>query len=268
MCAVQKTSLGMSRLTLNVLLSFAQFEREVTGERIRDKIAASKRKGMWMGGTVPLGYDVRDRKLYINDVEAQRVRLIFNQFLRLGNVKTLKEWLRENGIRSKKWNHYDSGALYRMLHNPLYIGLIRHKKDTYPGEHPSILDRDIWEKVQTLLTENQQGKHRKPRSTKRSLLTGILYDGMARAVRQRTRASRVVATAIAPRRPSSAKRRKSRSPPASRHRIHGTKHGNSYRRQSDDRMGHPGRERQLGSHIIQQSIFRGLRSDVLVLVER
>ncbi|MEO6964725.1 MAG: recombinase family protein, partial [Acidobacteriaceae bacterium] len=112
----------------------------------------------------------------IHESEAQRVRWIFNQFLRLGNVATLKEWLRENNIRSKKGNHYDRGALYRMLHNPLYIGLIRHKKDTHPGEHPSILDRDIWDKVQTLLTENQQGKHRKPRSTKTSLLTGILYD--------------------------------------------------------------------------------------------
>jgi site-specific DNA recombinase len=170
------TTTSMGRLTLNVLLSFAQFEREVTGERIRDKIAASKRKGMWMGGTVPLGYDVRDRKLYVNESDAERVRLIFSQFLHLGTVTTLKEWLRENDIRSKKGNHYDRGALYRILHNPLYIGLIRHKKDTYPGEHPSILDRDIWGKVQALLTENQQGKHRKPRSTKASLLTGILYD--------------------------------------------------------------------------------------------
>jgi site-specific DNA recombinase len=170
------TTTSMGRLTLNVLLSFAQFEREVTGERIRDKIAASKKKGMWMGGTVPLGYDVRDRQLQINEAEATTVRTIFNQFLRLGNVTILQEWLRENDIRSKAGNHFFCGPLHEMLHNPLYIGLTRHKTDTYPGQHQAILDCETWDKVQALLDANRQGGKRKPRATKTSLFTGILFD--------------------------------------------------------------------------------------------
>src|SRR5664280_1014279 len=106
------TTSSMGRLTLNVLLSFAQFEREVTGERIRDKVAASKKKGMWMGGTIPLGYDVRDRLLQINEAEAATVRTIFNQFLQLGNVTVLREWLREKDIRSKAGSHFFRGPLY------------------------------------------------------------------------------------------------------------------------------------------------------------
>ncbi len=170
------TTTSMGRLTLNVLLSFAQFEREVTGERIRDKISASKKKGMWMGGTVPLGYDVRDRQLQINETEAITVRTIFDQFLRSCNVTILREWLRENDIRSKAGNHFFCGPLYQMLHNPLYIGLVRHKKDTYPGQHQAILDCETWDKVQALLTANRQGGKRKPRATKASLFTGLLFD--------------------------------------------------------------------------------------------
>lgn len=170
------TTTSMGRLTLNVLLSFAQFEREVTGERIRDKIAASKKKGMWMGGTVPLGYDVRERKLYINEAEAATVRTIYNEFLRLGNVTGLREWLQASNILSKGGNHFFRGPLYQMLRNPLYVGLIRHKKDTYPGEHEAILDRETWDKAQALLTENRQGKQRRPRTTKASLFTGRLFD--------------------------------------------------------------------------------------------
>jgi len=180
------TTTSMGRLTLNVLLSFAQFEREVTGERIRDKIAASKKKGMWMGGTVPLGYDVRERKLYVNEAEAATVRTIYEEFLRLGNVTLLKEWLDKNGVRSKvhvKPNGHKSGGyrfyrgpLYQLLRNPIYIGFTRHKKDTYPGQHEAILDRTTWDKAQALLTENRQGKQRKPRTTKASLFTGILFD--------------------------------------------------------------------------------------------
>jgi hypothetical protein len=170
------TTTSMGRLTLNVLLSFAQFEREVTGERIRDKIAASKKKGMWMGGTVPLGYDVHDRQLQINEAEAATVRTIFNQFLRLGNVTILREWLRENDLHGKAGNHFFLGPLYSMLHNPLYIGLTQHKADTYPGQHKAILDSETWDKVQALLAENRQGGKRKPRATKASLFTGLLFD--------------------------------------------------------------------------------------------
>src|ERR1035437_10165162 len=170
------TTSSMGRLTLNVLLSFAQFEREVTGERIRDKVAASKKKGMWMGGTIPLGYDVRDRLLQINEAEATTVRTIFNQFLQLGNVTILRGWLLENDIRSKSGSHFFCGPLYQMLHNPLYIGLTRHKTNTYPGQHQAILDCETWDKVQALLVANRQGGKRKPRATKTSLFTGLLFD--------------------------------------------------------------------------------------------
>jgi hypothetical protein len=119
------TTTSMGRLTLNVLLSFAQFEREVTGERIRDKIAASKKKGMWMGGTVPLRYTVQDRKLVVNEAEAASVRTIFNEFLRLGSVHSLQGWPRENNICSRAGNQFFCGPLYTVLRNPHYLGLIK-----------------------------------------------------------------------------------------------------------------------------------------------
>jgi site-specific DNA recombinase len=179
------TTTSMGRLMLNVLLSFAQFEREVTGERIRDKIAASKQKGMWMGGRVPLGYDLRDRKLYINAVEAERVREIFSQYLLLGCVSALKEHLDKGPIRSKVrisggrqtgGERFSRGALYRILGNHLYVGEIEHKKNVYRGEHEAIIDRNVWDQVQKQLEENQQGAQTRIRSTKGSLLTGILFD--------------------------------------------------------------------------------------------
>jgi site-specific DNA recombinase len=156
------TTTSMGRLTLNVLLSFAQFEREVTGERIRDKIAASKRKGMWMGGLVPLGYDVRERHLVVNQVEAATVREIFLCYRKLGSVRLLKAELDLRALRSKvrvanngmrsggHW--FYRGALYTVLRNPIYIGQIRHKGICHPGEHDAIVERGIWEQVQTLLS--------------------------------------------------------------------------------------------------------------------
>jgi hypothetical protein len=171
------TTSSMGRLTLNVLLSFAQFEREVTGERIRDKIAASKKKGMWMGGTVPLGYSCcGDHKLAVNEAEAATVRTIFNEFLRASSVHRLQEWLRENNIHSRNGNHFFRGPLYTILRNPHYLGRVKHKKDSYPGEHPAIIDKDTWAKVQMLLDDNIQGKRSKARATKESLFTGILFD--------------------------------------------------------------------------------------------
>jgi DNA invertase Pin-like site-specific DNA recombinase len=170
------TTTSMGRLTLNVLLSFAQFEREVTGERIRDKIAASKKKGMWMGGHPPLGYNVRDRKLHIVEAEADTVRTIFAEFLRLGNVNLLRDWMRENNVRSKEGNFSSRGSVYQMLRNPIYAGLIRHNENTYPGQHKAILERETWDKTQALLTENRQGTRRKARATKVSLFTGMLFD--------------------------------------------------------------------------------------------
>src|SRR6202046_3265933 len=143
------TTTSMGRLTLNVLLSFAQFEREVTGERIRDKIAASKKKGMWMGGNVSLGYKVANRKLLIEESEAVTVRRVFREFLRLGSVMRLEEWLHANNIRTPRGKYLFHGTLYTMLRNPLYLGLIRHKTEIYPGEHAGIVDRVIWDKAQS-----------------------------------------------------------------------------------------------------------------------
>jgi DNA invertase Pin-like site-specific DNA recombinase len=172
------TTTSMGRLTLNVLLSFAQFEREVTGERIRDKIAASKKKGMWMGGRLPLGYTAQDRKLVINEAEAVTVRTIFQEFLRSGSVNNLRGWLHKNNIRSRSGNHFFRGPLYTILRNPHYLGLIKHKKQSYPGEHSAIVDRETWDKVQALLNDNIQGKRRKGRATQESLFIGILYDAV------------------------------------------------------------------------------------------
>ena len=170
------TTTSMGRLTLNVLLSFAQFEREVTSERIRDKIAASKKKGMWMGGNVSLGYKVVNRKLLIQESEAVTVRRVFREFLRLGSVLCLEEWLRANDIRTRRGNYFLGGPLYTMLRNPLYLGLIRHKAAIYPGEHMDVIDRVTWDKAQSLLDQNTHGQRRKERSTQPSLFTGIIFD--------------------------------------------------------------------------------------------
>jgi DNA invertase Pin-like site-specific DNA recombinase/SOS response regulatory protein OraA/RecX len=147
------TTSSMGRLTLNVLLSFAQFEREVTGERIRDKIAASKKKGMWMGGFIPLGYDLKDRKLLINTTEAKTVQYIYRRYLELGCVRLLKEDLDKKGIYSKVRGEkggcsFSRGTLYKILSNPIYIGQIRHKGTCHPGQHKAIIDQELWEQVQ------------------------------------------------------------------------------------------------------------------------
>jgi len=180
------TTTSMGRLTLNVLLSFAQFEREVTGERIRDKIAASKQKGMWMGGLVPLGYDVVERRLVVNESEAETVREIFRRYLELGSVRLLMEDLNRRGIRSKVrvagngrrsgGNSFFRGALYALLSNPIYLGEIRHKGVSHPGLHEPILDRELWDATQLLLRSH--AVRRAPRAMKSapSPLTGRLFD--------------------------------------------------------------------------------------------
>jgi site-specific DNA recombinase len=184
------TTTSMGRLTLNVLLSFAQFEREVTGERIRDKIAASKRKGLWMGGYPALGYDVQDRKLVVNEGEAETVRRIFRRYRDLRSVRELKDELDAEGIRSKlrvgrAGRSYGGqplgrGALYAMLANRMYRGGITHKGQTYPGEHHAIVDEALWTEVQALLAGNAAGGNDDGSRTRTgheiSLLTGILYD--------------------------------------------------------------------------------------------
>jgi DNA invertase Pin-like site-specific DNA recombinase len=178
------TTTSMGRLTLNILLSFAQFEREVTGERIRDKIAASKRKGMWMGGNVPLGYDRSQGKLVINPEESERVRLMFNLYLELGCVSKLKDRLIDLQVRSKARVSktgkrfggvcYSRGALYQLLKNPTYIGEIQHRDQQYPGEHQAILSRETWDKVQTQLRSTNQGRRTGLEASSTSLLTGLL----------------------------------------------------------------------------------------------
>jgi site-specific DNA recombinase len=176
----------MGRLTLNVLLSFAQFEREVTGERIRDKIAASKRKGMWMGGNLPLGYDVKHRQLVVNEAEAETVRYLFQRYAELGTVATLQADLKQRGIVSKVWTSssgktrgglgYSRGALYYLLRNPIYIGRIAHRGASYDGQHPGIVPQDLWEQVQAMLTENRQGGARVAGSSEPCLLSGLVFD--------------------------------------------------------------------------------------------
>src|SRR5579862_4158432 len=179
------TTTSMGRLTLNVLLSFAQFEREVTGERIRDKVAASKKKGMWMGGPVPLGYDLASRKLVINPKEAKIVREIFEQYLSLGSVAKLKKYLERRRIRTKirtsadghafGGKPYSRGALYKLLNNRLYIGQIAHRGETYAGQHPAIISEEIWKKVSALLDANNQGRRQPGRTLVPSILAGLVF---------------------------------------------------------------------------------------------
>lgn len=180
------TTSSMGRLTLNILLSFAQFEREVTGERIRDKIAASKKKGMWMGGLVPLGYDLDGRKLVPNPKESDLVCKIFSLYLEVGCVSKLAVRLDRDKIRSKVWVTrtgarlggvaFARGALYALLRNRLYIGEIRHRDQCYPGEHKGIVPRDLWDKVQAQLNTNLQTHRNRAKEQASSLLTGLVED--------------------------------------------------------------------------------------------
>jgi len=181
------TTTSMGRLTLNMLLSFAQFEREIAGERIRDKIAASKAKGMWMGGNVPLGYDVRDRRLIVNDAEADTVRLIFRRYAELGSVRTLAEELAGLGIVSKRrqgaggvlagGNRFSRGALYTLLQNPIYRGQIGHQGKVYPGQHEAIVEAEHWKLVQEKLAGNRQARALGATAEEPSLLAGLIVDG-------------------------------------------------------------------------------------------
>jgi site-specific DNA recombinase len=179
------TTTSMGRLTLNVLLSFAQFEREVTSERIRDKIAASKRKGLWVGGPLPLGYAMKDGKIAIVEGEAERVRLIYRQYLELGGVNALVRDLRDKDFRTKirlrvtGATHggipFGRGSLFYLLRNRFYIGEVKYKGEILPGEQPAIMERQLFDAVQQKLTD--QWSHRNHAKTKSDhLLTGLLYD--------------------------------------------------------------------------------------------
>jgi len=180
------TTTSMGRLTLNVLLSFAQFEREVTGERIRDKIAASKRKGMWMGGVPPMGYDVRERRLVVNPAEAETVRHIYERYLELSCVRQLSKELDKQGIVSKVrvskkgiksgGCRFSRGALYELLANPIYVGEIRHKQERLPGQHEAIVPRELWEKAQQRLREGAARGRESSTSSIASPLAGKIFD--------------------------------------------------------------------------------------------
>jgi site-specific DNA recombinase len=187
------TTSSMGRLTLNVLLSFAQFEREVTAERIRDKVAASKRKGMWMGGAIPLGYDVEDKALVVNPDEATAIRTIFAEYLALGSVRQLRARLDALGIVSKQRTNrfgrvsggttFSRGALYNILRNPIYIGKVRHKEKLHEGLHDAIIDDATWKLVQTQLADHGGKKIRSTRRPALRLLDGVLFDAKGRAMR-------------------------------------------------------------------------------------
>lgn len=177
------TSTSMGRLTLNVLLSFAQFEREVTAERIRDKIAASKKKGMWMGGVPPIGYTRKDKALIVDPEGAKVVNRIFAAYLEVGCLNNLKREVDRLGYETRPSRPgafarpYSRGHLYNMLCNPIYIGEIRHKDQRYPGRHEAIVDRGVWDRVQILLEEKSQTVRGSGRQTSnRSPLAGRLFD--------------------------------------------------------------------------------------------
>jgi site-specific DNA recombinase len=170
------TTTSMGRLTLNMLLSFAQFEREVTGERIRDKIAASKRKGMWMGGSVPLGYEVRDRKLVVQPAEAERVRFIYRAYLDLGTVRLVQQHLAEQGMTGRGGRPLARGALFHLLQNRVYRGEIAHRGNVYAGEHAAIVDAGLWEAVQRGLAESRAHRRLGGNASHPSLLAGMVAD--------------------------------------------------------------------------------------------
>lgn len=180
------TTTSMGRLTLNVLLSFAQFEREVTGERIRDKFAASKKKGMWMGGPLTLGYDLDNRKLLVNETEAGQVKFIFEKYLEIREVKALADYLSKHGYKTKSWTKqngevaggtdFTKNSLRKLLSNPLYIGRIRHKEKTYEGEQDAIIDQELWQQIQDLLKENATKRKSKKNQNHEVLFKGKVYD--------------------------------------------------------------------------------------------
>ncbi|MEO0550471.1 MAG: recombinase family protein [Pseudomonadota bacterium] len=180
------TSTSMGRLTLNVLLSFAQFEREVTAERIRDKIAASKKKGMWMGGPLPLGYDKGEKGLVVNQAEADTVVALFENYLRLGCVRKLNTFADAQGYRTKHQVFksgrihggvsFSRGRLYHLLSNPIYIGKVRHKDESYDGLHDAIVTQELWDRVQTRLSDNKVARASGSNAAHPSALAGKVSD--------------------------------------------------------------------------------------------
>jgi DNA invertase Pin-like site-specific DNA recombinase len=169
------TTTTMGRRTLNILLSFAQFEREVIGERIRDKFAASRKRGMWMGGFVPMGYDVKDRKLVVNTAEAATVRMIFERFATLGSASTLARALQAEDVRNKRGKRIDKGFIYKLINNRIYLGEAVHKGTSYPGEHEAIITRDLWDAVHAILKASPLQRRARNRNSCEALLKGIIF---------------------------------------------------------------------------------------------
>jgi DNA invertase Pin-like site-specific DNA recombinase len=176
------TTTSMGRLTLNILLSFAQFEREVIGERIRDKIALSRKKGMWMGGLAPLGYEVRNRRLVVNEADAKTVRMIFDRFIKVGSATTLVRTLRAEGVTGKYGKLVDKGYIYRLLNNRIYIGLAVHKGTAYPGEHEAIVSQALWDKVHAILADSPRKRAARTRAQTPALLKGLIFGPTGRAM--------------------------------------------------------------------------------------
>ncbi|MCK1420286.1 recombinase family protein [Bradyrhizobium sp. 182] len=172
---------AMGRMALNILVTFAQFERELIGERIRDKVAASRKRGKWMGGWTPLGYEVRDRKLLIHEADAERVRAIFRRFVQLKSATLLARELVAANERTRYGHLLDKGVLYKILHNRVYLGEAVHKGTSYPGEHKAIIDRKLWDQVHAILKESPRKRANNSRAQTPALLKGLLFgpDGAA-----------------------------------------------------------------------------------------
>jgi site-specific DNA recombinase len=172
---------AMGRMALNILVTFAQFERELIGERIRDKVAASRKRGKWMGGWAPLGYEVRDRKLIVHRVDAERVRHIFRRFVQLKSATLLARELVAAGERNRYGHLLDKAVLYRLLNNRVYIGEAVHKEASYPGEHEAIIDRTTWDQVHAIIKESPRKRANGARAQSPGLLKGLIFgpDGAA-----------------------------------------------------------------------------------------
>jgi site-specific DNA recombinase len=176
------TTTSMGRLTLNILLSFAQFEREVIGERIRDKFAASRKKGMWMGSSPPMGCEVKDRKLVVNADEADTVRMIFERYLTVGSATVLARTLAAEGVTTKRGKPINKGYLYKLMNNQVYICKAVHKGTAYPGQHEAIISQDLWEKVHSIIKESPRARANHTRAQTPALLKGLIFGADGRAM--------------------------------------------------------------------------------------
>ena len=170
------TTDAMGRMHLNIMMTFAQFEREVIGERIRDKFAASRKKGMWMGGWAPFGYQVKDRKLVVNSTDAAIVHSIFKRFLVLKSATLLAHELRQKNVRNRYGQAIDKGALYKLLKNRTYVGDAMHKGMAYPGEHEAVIDRKLWDRVHAIIQESPRARGANSRAQTPALLKGFIFD--------------------------------------------------------------------------------------------